>query len=286
MKRRGSTVYVGRAFLSNRPKYFVLKLPGVKTHYFLLPLLFTFNASLQAETRPTPKTAGSAPPVGSKAGTKAEEADVQKIREKYWARGNETEMGVVQNRLYPKRRRFELGLGGGTLSGDPFLSMVRYGGSLGFHFTEFLSLHLMYWEASVTPSSALEELEKSTKQTANTNYPKSYMGVEGRASILYGKLSLMGAAILYFDSFFSVGAGSIKTESGSNLLLSGGVGQQIHFSKVVSLNLDYKLLYYNEKIVGKVAGVTGNLGTDLGNRTNFSSAVTVSLSIFINPFGA
>lgn len=266
-------------------------------HYWIL-IILGFNALCLAENnskrRPATKAPAPAPakpaasPLPTKVSSTAEEADVAKIREKYWARGNETEMGVVQNRLYPKKRRFELGLGFGNLTGDPFLSILRYGVSLGYHFSEFISLHGMYWGMTVKPSSALTALESDTGQTANTNEPRTYMGGEARASVLYGKLSLLGSAILYFDSFFSLGAGIMKTETGSNLTLTGGIGQQIHITRTFSLNLDYKLAYYNERILGKVNSTTGNgnLGKDYGTRSNFSSVVTVSVSIFLNPFGA
>lgn len=236
------------------------------------------------------KKAGKPAPVPVKvapaaAGTGAEEADVQKIREKYWARGNESEMGVVQNRLYPKRHRFELGFFGGNLNGDPFLSVFDAGVTLGFHFSEFFAMHLMYWKASVSPSSALKTLQDDLKTTANTNEPKSYLGVDARASILYGKLSLLGAAILYFDSYLLLGTGTLKTESGNSLAVSGGFGQQIHLSRVFSINIDYRVIYYKEKIIGKVSGPGGNLGQELLTRSNLSNSITLGLSTFINVFG-
>ena len=234
---------------------------------------------------PTPVKVAPATATGSSTG--AEEADVQKIREKYWARGSEAEVGVVQNRLYPKRHRFELGINGGNLNGDPFLSVITVGASLGFHFSEFFALHVLYWKASVSPSSALKTLQTELNTTANTNEPKSFLGLDARASLLYGKLSLLGAAILYFDSYLSVGAGTLKTESGNYLGISGGFGQQIHLSRAFSINIDYRVIWYKEKIVGKVVGPppTGNLGADLGTRSNLSNSITLGFSAFINLLG-
>src|SRR6476620_960925 len=51
-----------------------------------------------------------------------EEADIKKIREKYWTRGDDAEVGVVQNRMFTKRRKMEFGLDFDTVYGDPFLS--------------------------------------------------------------------------------------------------------------------------------------------------------------------
>src|SRR5262245_10788021 len=52
-----------------------------------------------------------------------ERVNVENIKQKYWARGDESELGVVQNRLYSKANKLELSLLGGILSTDPFLSV-------------------------------------------------------------------------------------------------------------------------------------------------------------------
>src|SRR5882724_4686107 len=70
-----------------------------------------------------------------------ERVNVENIKQKYWARGDESELGVVQNRLYSKAGKFELALFGGLLSTDPFLNVTALGGSLGYHFSEYVSFH-------------------------------------------------------------------------------------------------------------------------------------------------
>lgn len=257
--------------------------------FCLMAMLFSWVPLYADDTAATPSQAvkpnpSPSPSPSAAENTGPEEVDVEKIKTKYWARGDETETGVVQNRLYPKNHRFELGVTGASLSGDPFLTAYTLGATLGFHFSEFLSLHAIYWNAFVSPSSALTTLQSELGTTTNTNQPKNYLGGEARASLLYGKLSLLGAAILYFDAYFSLGAGRISTESGNDFLASVGVGQQIHLSKTFSLNVDYKLLRYDETILGKVPGPTGNLGQNLGTRVNLSSAVTLGISIFVDLF--
>src|SRR5262245_27019074 len=74
----------------------------------------------------------------------AEEADISKIKEKYWARGNEAEVGIVQNRIFSKRRKLELGFDFGTLFGDPFLSTKTLTFSGGYHFNEIYSAHVVF----------------------------------------------------------------------------------------------------------------------------------------------
>jgi outer membrane beta-barrel protein len=211
-----------------------------------------------------------------------EEADVQKIKEKYWTRGNQAEMGVVQNRLFTKRHKMELGLTLGTVYGDPFLTDTPVGLSVGYHFSELFSTHLQFTKTFVNPSSALTTLQQ-TGTTANTNEPKFFLDGEARASLLYGKVSLLGQAILYFDAYVSAGLGYMSTESGGNLMVLGGVGQLLHVTQSIGINLAYKLLWYKETILGKVGGVNGNLGQNLGRHSNLSSTMVVGISFLLDP---
>lgn len=220
-------------------------------------------------------------PSGAVSTPSAEEVEVDRIRERYWAQGKDAEVSVVQNRIYSKRNKFELGISAGSLNGDPFLSSYTLGASLGFHFSEYFSIHGFGWKAFVSPSSALNTLQGDLNTTANTNEPRSFFGGEIRGSLLYGKLSLSGLAILYFDAYLCGGAGSMSTESGNNLAGFIGIGQQIHLSQLFSLNLDYRFLRYNETILGKTPA---NKGQNLGERTNMGGVVTGSISIFLNLF--
>jgi outer membrane beta-barrel protein len=189
---------------------------------------------------------------------------------------------VVQNRIYSKKKKIELGIFANNVSGDPFLSVYTLGGSLGYHFTEFFSTHLFAWNAFVSPSSALLTLQNDLKSTTNTNQPKFFYGAEFKGSFIYGKLSIIGEFIAYFDAYLTAGTGMIGTESGNNPALFFGLGQQIHVSKVFSLNVDYRYLVYNETIVGKVQGA--NLGKELGIRTNISGVVTLGISMLFDFF--
>jgi outer membrane beta-barrel protein len=214
-----------------------------------------------------------------------EEADVQKIKEKYWARGNEAEVGVVQNRLFSKRHKVELDLTAGGLNGDPFLSTVMLNGELGYHFTEFFSVHAIFGYAFVSPSSALQTLQSQQNTTTNTNNPKYFLASEARASLLYGKISLLGSAILYFDAYLTAGPGYINTESGGDFLLMGGIGQQIHITQTFALDISYRMLWYNETIIGKVSsGPNANLGQNLGRRSNVSNLLTIGFTVLLDPF--
>lgn len=211
-----------------------------------------------------------------------EEADIEKIRERYWAQGRDSEMGVIQQRLYPRRHRLELGVGGGILLGDPFLSVKTVGAGLGFHISESIAIQVLYLKDSVSPSSALTTL-RSRNATADTNEPREQVGGEVQLSVIHGKLASVGSGMAYLDVHVSAGAGRIRTESGSNLFLSLGAGQQVRISRPLALNLNYRLIGYGETLVGKASN---NLGQNLGVHTNLSHSISLGLSLFLNVFGA
>src|SRR4051812_39178086 len=71
-------------------------------------------------------------------GGAGEEVEIDKIKDKYWAGDEKTEVGVVQNRLYSKARKFELGVDYSVLNSDPFLSASTLGGALGYNVSEYL----------------------------------------------------------------------------------------------------------------------------------------------------
>jgi len=262
------------------------------TNFFnrvLILVVFALSATLSL--RADDKKDGAKPgpvsvPVPTGAPSGPTEVEVGKIQDAYWTRGNEEEIGVVQNRLYTNKKKIELGVHLGTLAGDPFLVAKSLILTAGYHFTEYVSVHANYWKNFVSASSALKALESTSGQTANTNEPGSYFGVEGKANLLYGKLSLLGKKIMYFDAYVTTGVGLMNTESGKNLTLSFGFGQQIHLSQLVALDFGYKVLWYRETILGKNTGVNANLGQNLGSRSNVSSLITVGVSFVLDPHPA
>lgn len=228
-------------------------------------VLTVFYTGLALAAEPT------SPPASNETG---EAVDVSKIQEKYWAQGKESELGVVQNRRYTLARKFQIGLYGGNLSSDPFLSVHHYGLSAGYHFSSLFSLHALYWKAAVSPSQALKTLEATPgATTANTNLPKGFYGLEGDFNLLYGKVSLLGKSIIYVDLFLLGGAGVTQTETGDNLTPFVGLGQKIHLNQHMALHLDYRIMRYNEVIKSKGT----NRGAIVGERVNTTDAITLGI---------
>ena len=205
----------------------------------------------------------------------AEEADVSAIKEKYWARGDESELGVVQNRTYSKAKRVEFSLFYGFVSSDPFLQINSLGGSVGYNFSEYLSVSLIGWNYSVSPSAALLTFQETLGATTNNNPPKYYLGGEVSASLLYGKLSLLGKKIIYYDFHLTAGAGETVTLNGTYVTPSLGLGQRVYLSQQTFLRVGYTVQRYNEQIIERV--ITPKIGQVVGSRVNWNNSILIGV---------
>ncbi len=214
---------------------------------------------------------------GSESSADAEYLEVEKVKEKYWAQGEESQLGVVQNRTYSKARKVQIGVLAGRAMDDPFLSTAAYGANVGYNFNEFLGASLVGWKYSVKPSNALKTLQAGGKQ-ANTVEPKQYLGSELTGSFLYGKLSLMGASIIYYDMHLTGGAGVTKTENDSAAFTgSVGIGQRFYITKNFSLRMDYRLQTFNA--TEKEKEITARLGEVNGRLRHYNHVLGLELNV-------
>jgi outer membrane beta-barrel protein len=238
-------------------------------------LLVMFNAwvvstsALAAE--PTPNTTQQ-----KSSASDVEQVNVDSIKEKYWARGNETELGVVQNRTYSKAKRVEFGLLGGILFSDPFLSVQTAGASLGYHFNEYFGVQLLGLRHFASSSAALKTFEEAQGATTNTNKPSGYYGLEAAGSVLYGKLSVLGKRIIYYDLHLLGSTGLTVTETGKYFTPAVGIGQRFYLTKLLSLRVDYRLQYYHETFYEKQ--IITKIGQPAGERDNVSHVITLGIS--------
>jgi outer membrane beta-barrel protein len=217
----------------------------------------------------------------------AQKVDLERIRTKYWTKGDATEFRVVQNRYYKKSGKFELGAYAGSAlfgssSSDPFITIRQAGGSFGYHLNEYFSVGFLYWKYFVSPSSAYNDFKSQTTTVqVNSNEPNSFMGGELVFSPIYGKLSLMGKMILYYDLHLLGGVGRQDTFSGAYTAPFVGLGQQIFIKKWLSIRLDYRGLFYTETVLERFGTPEFPVGSKRGERKNQSAVVLVGLTFLL-----
>jgi outer membrane beta-barrel protein len=182
------------------------------------------------------------------AGTLPERIDVQSMKRRYWTVGNEDLMDVVQNRRYTKKNRWEASVKYGFWSDDAFQDQKSLGFSLGYHLNEFLSLHAFYATISSSNSQAYTAAtEAASGVTPIVNPNKSVMGAEARGSLVYGKLSLLGSKIFYYDLNTSIGLSQHKATDGSSMGYFFGLGQEFFLNKNWFVSVDWRLMFHTDK---------------------------------------
>ncbi|HUP57823.1 MAG TPA: outer membrane beta-barrel domain-containing protein [Bdellovibrionota bacterium] len=213
-------------------------------------------------------------------GGSGERIDVDRIRRNYWNRIEDNETRVVQNRLYSKARKLELGLYAATISGDPFLSVKSFGLLAGYHLNEEWGIFGVFWKTSAGPSSARDFLEQDIGVTSNGNLPRDYKGAEVMWSPVYGKLAVLGKLIIHYDLHLLGGLGFTGNESNDAFTLSGGIGQQIYITDKLSIRLDYRLMRYTEDVIAKQT-TNPRFGQVINSRTNFSDVISIGVDFLV-----
>ena len=212
----------------------------------------------------------------------SDNVDVESIKKKYWAKGDESELGVIQNRKFSKAGRFHLGVTGGYIFSDPFLSIKSYGLTTGYFFNEKFGVHLNYSKINSTPSTAYQLLlDRGAK--ANTNKLNGLATAEGTYSPMYGKLSLFGNKIVYYDFHLAGGGGMMQTENGNVPAFVAGLGQRFYMNQHFSFTVDYRMVNFKETIIERE--IPTKIGQKVGERNNFSHTIFVGIDFMFGSGG-
>jgi outer membrane beta-barrel protein len=213
---------------------------------------------------------GRAPPMRN-SNTAPKRIDLKKVKSE-----QSSEVQVVQNRLFKKVGRLRLGVFGGVVSTDPFLSVYHAGGKLGYSFTDLFGIQLFYGKDFSNPSSSEKQFNATTGFNTNANAPKSLYGIEALWAPIYGKLNVMNSSIIYFDFRGGLGVGQRATESGTNLAYMLNVGGDVFLSQHFVFELEYRLVGFKQKIVEKY---NAPVGAVISTPFELSSIFTIGFGI-------
>lgn len=187
----------------------------------------------------------------------------------------------VSGLLYAKTGRFEITPSAFLSINDPFFSKYFYGAKIGYHFSEYWSVHGSFAMGGSTPTgSATVCVSGGGCRQANLTelfqLPgrlKMMGGVEVGFSPVYGKLNLIAQQVLHFDVSILAGADYIsfqeaqdKTAAQATYAAGGrpatvstfgghiGIGTRFFFAGFMALRLEIKDYLYMARIGNPAPG--------------------------------
>jgi outer membrane beta-barrel protein len=169
---------------------------------------------------------------------------------------------VLQNRRYRKALHPMISVLGGPVSNDPFRTSYVVDPRVTFHLSEqfaFEGFYSLYFNSENTFFDALSQTSPNALPTMRES--RSRYGGLFQWSPWYAKINVFNA-ILYFDWYFSVGAGVLNTaldlrestsdaasfKDESNFAIFASTGHQYHVNEWLKIRMDVTSAFYNTTI--------------------------------------
>lgn len=176
------------------------------------------------------------------------------LLEKAKALNPEMETSVVQSREVNRRNRFELAPEfSGSFGGDTYVKTQGLGISAYYHITPRWSVGVKYKtaynkltaEGEAMAEKAYQDYIKNPKSPeanmADLNYPLSETMAVVNWYPIYGKINLLDAKVVQFDTYLLAGSGQVQLKSGSTNSVIAGVG--IGFWLTPKISTRFEMLY-------------------------------------------
>ncbi|MCS6838083.1 MAG: outer membrane beta-barrel domain-containing protein [Bdellovibrionaceae bacterium] len=201
----------------------------VLLYFFVINYLFNMSQMVFAQER------------------KSDKIDIKKIEEHFWS-AKDTDFSVIQNRAFPKERRWFFNVSLGALFNDPFTNsqVTRFG--LGYYFSERWGVEIAQ-EIFSTGDNKATQYFKSKNVFPNYNMLAGYRAVSVAVVPFYAKMSFIDRFILYFDMQINVGVGEKSYRSflkdaepleGKSFGYHLDITQNLFFTRHLSLRFDFK----------------------------------------------
>ena len=202
---------------------------------------------------------------------------------------------VLQNRKYRKAGHVQLSVLGGTSLGETYRTVYQVQPRLGTWFNEDFGIEGFYSARFNSVNNAYRALAQAIGTNAVTQSPyireiKSEIGVLLNWAPWYSKINVFNT-ILYFDWYFSLGAGSMQTDIGpktkddsvagpswktENLVaFYAGTGQMFHVSEHFFGRLDVLGRFYSASVYGGLPGAPAD--TTIFSNFTFSLGIGVKI---------
>jgi outer membrane beta-barrel protein len=134
----------------------------------------------------------------------------------------------VQRKVFVKKDRFEIFPYFGLDLNDPFYQHFIVGGSVGYHLVDSLALEARGGAVIGTIKQNTLTIARQQAGAVIENPPefKGHADLDLTWAPFYGKISVLGEAIVHFDTYLTAGPGIFVTDLGVAPAVNFGLGQR------------------------------------------------------------
>lgn len=202
----------------------------------------------------------------------------------------EKKIYVLQNRKYRKAGGAHIYAMGGVALAETYRTVYQFQPRIGTWFNEDFGIEAFYSARFHSPNNAYRALSQATSggTTPLIREIKSQFGVLFNWAPWYAKMNVFDS-VLYFDWYFSLGAGTMSSEVGpktqednptlwksENLFAAYvGTGQLFHVSEAFKVRIDFLGHFYSAPVFGGLAGAP----TDKSIFSSFTFNVGIGLKL-------
>lgn len=219
----------------------------------------------------------------------SDKLDIKKLEDKYWS-AKDDDFSVVQNRAFPKAKRFYGTLHYGMPVNDPYSDGSLNGLSLGYHFSERWGLEGTFLGADYKNNDAVSQFVSDHGTSPNHNRLKSMRGLQVNYVPLYAKMSFLDKKIIYFDMGIGLGLGQTtftqnivtgdKDVTEMNYSLS--LYQHFFFSEHFAFKFDFRNTWTSEERMRyKLPGGTPESERSLGKKSINDTMLLFGITFFL-----
>jgi outer membrane beta-barrel protein len=170
---------------------------------------------------------------------------------------------VLQNRKYKKENRLLLSASGGMARSSPYRTTYVVDPRAAFYFAEQLGFEAFYTVCFNQENTYFANLKQASNVIPRTIEVRSQMGGLLHYAPWYAKINVFNA-ILYFDWYFTGGAGAVNTATdirdsstaaanyslANRFAVFAGTGQQFHISQDFVLRFDFTGTFFRAPVYG------------------------------------
>lgn len=155
-------------------------------------------------------------------------------------------MAIVQKSILDKSHRLQWNLSGGLVTTETFYRTFGLLVDATFHFNEKYGIKVFNYLFDSIERDEINDLRQTQRlNVENLVHLKNYYGIAAYWSPIYGKMTLFNEKIYQYETFLSIGTGSVKTKvkEGST---SGhiGIGSLFTLSDSTALRFDLNWIFY------------------------------------------